>query len=163
MTVQTDSRNRSFSVPVALCVLVSMPGVGCSTEPEVNEVRERANAECAEVVAEMRAELRGLYERAEGLAGDDAALLRVLQYTTQTEPFRNPDPCFGHPSSAPGTPDGFRLELEASLSSLRADFDNAGRRREYDGLEDARVRAAIRERLARVRVLADQVAATESD
>lgn len=161
MTRPNASWNTPRSIPVLLCLLLSIPLTGCSQEPETNEVRDQANAECADLVTEMHAELKGLFARAELAAGDDEALLRVLRFTTETEPFRSPSPCFEHPSLAAGTPDGFRLELEASLSSMRADFDNAGRRREYDALVPEQVRLVIREKLRRVRELAEQVASSE--
>lgn len=146
-------RNLSFFLVLAL-------SAGCS-ETENFEVRDRANAECAEIVVEMRADLNGLYERVDALAATDERLLRIVQYTTHTDPFRNPSPCFGHPSLALDVPSLFSGSLEASLGSLRADFDNAGRLREYDALESGWVRDAIQTKIRRLRVLAGEVARRE--
>ena len=142
---------------ILLCVLTL---TGCSESYE-NEVRDRANVECAERVTQMRADLNAHMQRALLLAAGDERLLRSVQFSSRSTPFRNPNPCFGHVSLAHGVPEGFRLSLDATLSGLRGDFDLAGRVREYDALEEGRVRAKIQEQLDAIRVLAGEVARSE--
>ena len=119
MSLKNPSMGCLGSVRAApLLGLLTLALAGCTASGDTHAVRDRANAECAEITVEMRGDLQGLYQRVEALAVDDARLLPLVQHTTQIVPFRNPSPCFGHPSLAPDVPQGFRLERRWCIARL---------------------------------------------